>query len=85
MENQAEYKIENTVKEVSVMSDFDFLRGVQSSLVEHKASCVSNIEKWKNNKDQFYVKMFKEQLFEAKKNLNEVTRRLSEYAKAKQG
>ena len=85
MENQAEYKIENTVKEVSVMSDFDFLRGVQSSLVEHKASCVFDVKKWENNKDKFFVEMFKKQLADVEISLNEVTRRLSEYAKARQG
>jgi hypothetical protein len=73
----------NTENKVVTMSDFDFLRGVQSSLIEHKTYLTFEVKKWEGKEDKFFVEMFQKQLEEAERNLEEVTRRLSENAKSK--
>jgi hypothetical protein len=79
----------NTENKVVTMSDFDFLRGVQSSLIEHKTYLTFEVKKWEgkeDKEDKFFLEMFQmfqKQLEEAERNLEEVTRRLSENAKSK--
>jgi hypothetical protein len=75
-----------TENKVVTMSDFDFLRGVQSSLIEHKTYLTFEVKKWESKEDKedkFFLEMFQKQLQEAERNLEEVTRRLSENAKSK--